>query len=320
MSSENNGDDSRGRKRRPDHRIPLLKGRSNYLEWAQAMEIHLKAEQCWEIATGGQGRPPQSTYNQYTKPLSADELRELEPNVTYTANTATQRLALIEAEIKRSDAWDNKHLYAVETIFKTVQRHIWDGLQDQQNANNIWTTLEANYHKARVTEHVEELIKFHSIKPKDFPSTERYGEAVRASHLRLVNTLKFPFPSEHVAFKLLQELRTTFQIKLAQYDNAEVFPDYEKIIEDCVAHERQHGLIGTTKPTAKPVQSASVQVVSATEGSKRKRNLKPSEKPVCPECQKRHFLTNGICFTTHPEKAPEGWNFGKKTRPENRES
>jgi hypothetical protein len=53
---------------------------------------------------------------------------------------------------------------------------------------------------------MEELMKFYFIKPNAFDSTERYGETVKASYLRLINALKFLFPKELVASKLFQEL------------------------------------------------------------------------------------------------------------------
>jgi hypothetical protein len=127
MSFEQLGDDSRGR-RKSMVKIPRLKGRSNYLEWAQAVEVHLKAEQCWGIVTGELQRPTQPQYNPYTKPISAIELQAAEPGPVLSATAAAQRLTVIDAEIKRWEAWEGKHQYAIEQVFKTVERSIWDCL------------------------------------------------------------------------------------------------------------------------------------------------------------------------------------------------
>jgi hypothetical protein len=127
MFFEQFGNDSRGRKK-PAVRIPRLKGRSNYLEWAQAVEIYLKAEQCWRIITGELQRPPEPRYNLYIKPISAEELRELEENVPLAAAAAAFRLTVIDAEIKRWEAWEGKHQYTIKQVFKSVERSIWDRL------------------------------------------------------------------------------------------------------------------------------------------------------------------------------------------------
>ena len=231
-----------------------------------------------------------------------------------------QRLTVIDAEIKRWEAWEGKHQYAIEQVFKTVERSIWDCLAHQDEAQALWEEIQEAYQKAKVPEFMEEFMKFYSIKPNAFDSTERYGEAVKASYLRLINALKFPFPKELVAFKLLQELQGTFQIKLAQYDGAEVFPGFEQIIEDCVSHERQHGIIGTRKPTAGSTQSASVQVTSASEEHPKKRkpdanNTNRGPPPKCSECGKEHYMRKGsVCFYKHPDKAPPRWRPAKRFR------
>ena len=121
-----------------------------------------------------------------------------------------------------------------------------------------------------------------------------------------------------MAFKLFQELQGTFQIKLAQYEGAEVFPGFEQIIEDCVSHERQHGIIGTRKPTAGSTQNASVQVTSASKEHPKKRkpntnNTNKGPPPKCSEYGKKHYMKKGsVCFYKHPDKAPPRWQPTKK--------
>jgi hypothetical protein len=140
MSFEQLGDDFRGR-RKPMVKVPRLKGRSNYLEWAQAVEVHLKAEQCWGIVTGELQRPTQPQYNPYTKPISTVELQAAEPGPVLSATAAAQRLTVIDAKIKRWETWEGKHQYAIEQVFKTVEKSIWDCLAHQDETQALWEEI-----------------------------------------------------------------------------------------------------------------------------------------------------------------------------------
>jgi hypothetical protein len=120
-----------------------------------------------------------------------------------SATAAAQRLTVIDAEIKRWEAWEGKYQYAIEQVFKTVEKSIWDCLAHQDEIQAFWEEIQEAYQKAKVPEFMEELMKFYSIKLNAFVLTERYRETVKASYLRLINALKFPFPKELVAFKFL---------------------------------------------------------------------------------------------------------------------
>ena len=175
--------------------IPILKGKSNYNNWAKQMESHLKASDAWEIIEGRWQKPkepshfrapirPQDLIDEHRAKFNKDKGKEPDvapvaavavesddntpssstvapqaqsQDVEMTLDQAKEELAYIKTHIEQWNQWKKVERTAINDINSRISETCREELGSLDNLESIWARLKDLYVESTVGTWVKEL-------------------------------------------------------------------------------------------------------------------------------------------------------------------
>ena len=173
--------------------IPILKGKSNYNNWAKQMESHLKASDAWEIIEGRWQKPkepsyfrapirPQDLIDEHRAKLNKNKSVDVAPvaavavesddntpsssttapaaqsqDVEMTLDQAKEELAYIKTHIEQWNQWKKVERTAINDINSRISETCREELGSLDALVNIWARLKDLYVESTVGTWVKEL-------------------------------------------------------------------------------------------------------------------------------------------------------------------